>query len=188
MPDALASLAAWSVVASLVFILRSFGYAYNEVVVALLDEPNFRRNLYRFTLVLAAGTTLALLLIAATPLSWFWFDTISGLEPHLVELARRGLWITLPLPALSAWQSWYQGVILNSRKTRGISEAVVLYLLTSGAVLVAGVIWGQIPGLYVGLAALTLSVFVQTIWLRIRGQNSLRTIERREAAAGFREG
>lgn len=69
MPQALSSLAVWPVITGLVFMLRSLGIALNEVVVALLDTPRSTKNLFRFSLILSAGTTAALLIIAATPIS-----------------------------------------------------------------------------------------------------------------------
>ena len=81
MPRALISLAAWPVVTGLIFMLRSLGIAFNEVVVALLDEPGAAPALRRFTGILAAGTTLALVAIAATPVAPWWFSRVSALSP-----------------------------------------------------------------------------------------------------------
>ena len=86
-------------------------------------------------LVVLALTSVSLLTIAATPLATFWFGRVSALSPRLVALARIGLWIALPLPGLNAFQSWYQGTIVHSRRTRAITEAVAIFLLTDGAIL-----------------------------------------------------
>ncbi len=180
MPEALASLAAWSVVSGLIFMLRSLGIAFNEVVVALLDEVQSTANLKRFTLILASLTTLILLLIAATPLAKIWFQDISGLPAHLAELARLSIWIALPLPALSVLQSWYQGTILHGRRTGGITGSVVIYMLATGIVLGIGVAYGQIIGLYVSVAAFTLSVLTQTAWLWFRSRPHMRAMEQRD--------
>jgi len=177
MPEALASLAVWPVITGLIFMFRSLGVAYNEVVVALLDEQGAFSSLRRFTAILASLTSLALLAITATPISQFWFQSVSALSPELSEMAQRGLWLALLLPALSVLQSWYQGAILHGRITRGITEAVVIYLVTSAVTLVIGVIWGQVPGLYIGIAALTLSVFTQTTWLWFRGRPIIKKIQ-----------
>ena len=126
---------------------------------------------------MAGLTTLALLVIAATPLSSFWFLRITALSPALATLAQRGLWIGLLLPALSVFQSWYQGAILHSRRTAGISEAVVVYLLVSVATLVAGVLWGEAGGLYIGLAALLTGMLAQTAWLWLRSRPAIRAAE-----------
>jgi hypothetical protein len=183
MPQALPSLAVWPVVSGLIFMMRSLGVAYNEVVVALLDEPQSTESLRQFTITLSAVTTTALLIIAATPLSEIWFGVISGLSPGLVVLAVTGLWISLPMPGLSVWQSWYQGAILHSRKTRGISEAVAVFLVSCSALLWAGVLWGEATGLYVGLAAFVIATFAQTVWLWVRSRPALQAAKERDHRA-----
>jgi hypothetical protein len=168
MPLALESLAAWTVISGLSFLLRSFGIAYNEVVVALLDEPLSSSSLWRFTKVLAIATTSFLLLMQITPLSDIWFLRISALPQNLAEIAKNGLWFALPTPAIAAFQSWYQGCILHGRKTRGIPESVVIFLVTATIVLGFGIAFQSVTGLYVALFAYSISMFTQTIWLGFR--------------------
>ena len=181
MPRAIDSLAAWSVVSGLVFMLRSFGIAYNEVVVALLDEFKAAKSLWNFALLMIISTTAAWLLIMATPLSEFWFQIVSALPASLATIAQISIWITLPMPALAVLQSWYQGAILHSRKTRGITEAVVIYLFFNVLTLILGVIWGRVIGLYIGLASFVLSTFIQTVWLWYRSKHAIYTVRRRDS-------
>jgi hypothetical protein len=180
MPGALESLAAWPVVTALTFLLRSFGVSYNEVVIALLDEPRSSPNLRRFSLLLSGLTTGTLLVVAATPLSTFWFKGVSGLAAPLVILARTSLWFALPLPALNALQSWYQGVILHSRRTRCITEAVVIYLIVLNAVIWASVAWGAITGIYVGLIGLSAGELLRTCWLAWRSRHARQAVWSRD--------
>lgn len=182
MPEALASLAAWPVVSGLIFMMRSFGTAFNEVVVALLDEARSMLSLRRFATWLALGTSLGLFLLTATPLAKWYFVYISGVPEHLVQLSRMGLWLALPLPALTVLQSWFQGAILHDRRTRGITESVLVYLLTSIIILGVGIAWGNITGLYFGLASLTISTLIQTLWLGLRSRPAFARIAHREAA------
>jgi hypothetical protein len=182
MPQALVSLAVWPVVSGLTFMFRSLGIAYNEVVVAMLDEPRSTYNLRRFAIVLVGLTTLLLLLIAATPLSMFWFRQVSALSPALAELARTSLWLALPIPALNVLQSWYQGALVHKRSTRAISEAVASSLVASSLALVAGVIWGQMAGLYIGMAGFALGNLAQTIWLWHRSRPVMAGLRARDAA------
>jgi hypothetical protein len=182
MPRALDSLAAWSVVAGFVFLLRSLSYAYNEVVIALLDRRQAVRNLRRFASILALSTPTFLLITAATPLATLWFGRISALAPPLVAIARTALWIALPIPGLDAMQSWYRGTIVHSRRTRGISEAIAVFLLTIGAILWIGVAQGQIIGLYVGMAAYSVGMLTQMAWLWWRSRPAMRAMETRDAA------
>lgn len=180
MPEALASLAVWPVVTGLIFMLRSLGFAYNEVVVAMLDEPRVVSNLRRFTVLLAASTTILLLITAATPLAGLWFERVSALNPPLATLACWGLWIALPIPGLTALQSWYQGNLVHSRRTRDIAWAMAIFLFTTIAILWVGVAWGQVTGLYIGLAAFGAGLLMQNAWL---WQRSRMTVPVRYAAS-----
>lgn len=181
MPRALESLAVWPVISGLIFMFRSMGVAYNEVVVALLDEPRSYPNLRRFTNLLATATTAALLTLVVTPLSILWFGRISALEPHLTSLARQSMWIAIPLPAIAVFQSWYQGAIVHGRRTRGIIEAVVIYLVSIVIISWAGVIWGRTTGLYIGLAAMLISMLVQTVWLWYRSRPVMLAVIKRDS-------
>lgn len=180
MPNALASLAIWPVINGLIFLLRSMGMAYNEVVVALLDEPGSTQSLRRFSWVLTAFVTILLLIVAATPISRLWFGAVQGLNPTLVDIAVLGLWIALPMPGLNVLQSWYQGAIVNGKRTRGVTEAVFIFLVVMSLLLVSGAIWGQTTGLYVTLAAFSISMLIQTVWLWFRSRKTLRAAQERD--------
>ena len=178
MPRALDSLAVWPVVNGLMFALRSVGIALNEVIVALLDEPRAITALRRFAVTLGATTFFLLLAIAASPLAGIYFGRVSALAPSLVDLARHGIWIVLLMPALAVVQSWYQGIILHSRRTRAITEGVVVYLVTSSAILVLGIWHGRTTGLFVALAAAAIASLVQMLWLRTRSRDTVRELQR----------
>jgi len=180
MPEALMSLALWSVVNGFVAMLGSIGSAYNEVVVALLDEPGSSANLLRFTARLGGLTTLFLFLVAVSPLSDFWFGQVSALPAYLVGFARIGLWIGLPVPLLTAFSSMFQGAILHGKHTRGITEAVILSLAVNVIALIIGVAAHSLLGLYVGMAAMALSTLIQTIWLWHRSRPVIRSTKVRD--------
>jgi hypothetical protein len=182
MPDALPSLAVWPVVSGLIFMLRSLGIAYNEVVVAVLDRDGSYLNLRRFKNILIVLTTLLHLMIAATPLSYIWFYRVSALPLNLAELAQMAFLLALPMAALSVLQSWYQGAILNGRNTRSIPESVVIFLITVLVVLGGGIWFGGIIGLYVGIIGFVLANLTQTIWLWWRSQPVIKGIQKRDAA------
>jgi progressive ankylosis protein len=182
LPRPLESLAVWPVVSGLIFMLRSAGVAYNEVVVALLDEPRSSPSLRRFTTLLTVSSTLLLFLVAATPLSELWFGGVQGLSPQLAALAVAGLWISLPMPGLSVLQSWYQGMMVHDRRTRGITESVVVFLVTSVGLLFAGVVWGGTVGLFIGLAVFVLANTTQTAWLWYRSRPAEQVVRQRDLA------
>jgi Na+-driven multidrug efflux pump len=183
MPNALDSLAVLPVIIGLTFLPRSTGVAFSEVVIAHLETRGSARTLRRFAFGLMSATTAGMLLVEATPLSRIWFGTITGLPDNLIDLARTGLWFALLLPALSAVQSWFQGIVLHSRRTRTISEAVLVYLFASTGILIAGVQWGTIAGAYVGLLAMTLGELARAGWLGWRCRRARHALWERDSGS-----
>jgi len=163
-----------------VFMLRTFGMAYNEVVVALLDRAGAYWKLRQFSALLLLGSALLHLCIAATPLSTLWFANVSALPPSLVEIAYIGFWIALPIAPLTVLQSWYQGAIVAGKKTRGISEAMAIFLMVVLSVMIAGVMWFDIIGLYVGMTAFSIANLAQTLWLWFRSRTVLQEMKVRD--------
>jgi hypothetical protein len=177
MPRALESLAVWPVITGFVFLMRGMGIALNEVVVSLIDEPKSYKQLRKFTIILTLGTTLLIFLISATRLAKIWFVQISALSTELANLAKFGLWIALFIPGLNTLQSWYQGAILNSQKTRGITEAVIVFIVAISIMLVFGVKWSHVPGVYIAMIAFEGGMFFQTIWLWYRSRPVLEKLK-----------
>jgi hypothetical protein len=170
MPQALDSLAIWPVVTGLLFLLRSGGIAYNEVVVALLGRPEARRHLRRFALLIGLASTLLWLGIAATPVAEFWFQSLSALSPRLAELARRSFWLVGLMPALAVFRNWHQGRLVNRHRTRAITEAVALYLVVLGLIQGVGIALQLDPGAFVGLLGLSIAELTQVVWLWFRSR------------------
>lgn len=181
MPNPLDSLAVWPVIFGLLTMWQSTGISYNEAVIALLDQPQAVAVLRRFTWIVFAAVTAGLLVMTATPLAELWFLYVAGLPPPLVELARQSLWLGLLLPGFRLLQSWFQGSLTYSRQTRAITESVALALLTSAVVLWAGVAWGQIDGVYVGVLAMSAGFLLQTLWLWWRSRATLHNIQARDS-------
>lgn len=185
MPRALDSLAVWSVVSGLIFMLRSLGLAFNEIVVTILDQPGSSNELRKFSTRLTLFLAGFHLFLVATPLAFLWFRYVSGLTPSLVELARIGFWFALPMSFLSVLQSWYQGAILFSRNTRGIPESMAIFLITVLVVLAIGVALGEYTGLYVGFIGFSLANFTQTIWLWVRSRPIMKVVNQRDKDIGW---
>ena len=84
-------------------------------------------------------------------------------------MATFGLWLAFIMPAVSALQSLYQGMIVHSRRTHAVTESMIVYLLVVGSVLLAGIRLQWI-GLDAGLASMTLGGAAQVGWLWWRAQ------------------
>ena len=162
------ALAIWPVVNGLGFMMRSAGVAFNEVTVRHAGTSGGRAILGRMAWLLGVGCSSLLLLIAATPLAHLWFAKVSALSPELTSLARQAIWWAVPMPLLSFLHSYYQGLLVEGRRTRGITEAVAVFLVTTTIALTAFVIWQPLPGASAALAAMALGGTAQAMWLRLR--------------------
>jgi hypothetical protein len=174
MPMALSSLAAWPAVHGLVFLTRGMGFAFNEVVVALAAKEGGEQQLRRFAKMLAVGTMGLLALMGFTPLGRLWFGSVSGLSPELTAISASAIVLAIVMPGYQVYQSLYQGLLVHRRKTRGVSEAVGLYVGLALVGLWAGTQWATGPGIQWALSVFVLAGLSQTIYLRQRSR-TLRT-------------
>lgn len=141
----LESLAVLPVVNALTFVFRSTGLSYQEVAIALLGRPSRPVGaVLRFGGGLAAGASLALAVVAWTPLADLWFVRVSGLSPDLAAYAVPPTRILTLLPALSVLLSLQRALLVAVRRTVPITWATALELAgvaVTLAVTVLGAHW-----------------------------------------------
>jgi hypothetical protein len=125
--SSLESLAVLPVIGSLVFIFRSLGLAYQEVVIALLgDDQEGYTALRTFGVLLSLGVAVGLSLIAWTPLAGVWFRVISGLSPDLALFALTPIRILAVIPGLTALLSFQRAIMVMRNTTNGITWATII--------------------------------------------------------------
>lgn len=165
MPLPIESLAAWPAVNGLLLTLRSTGFAFNEVVVALLDRPGAAAQLRAFASRLSFTLTGIVLLVSFPLVGGWWFAHVSALPADIVGLAIAGLAAGVPLPALAAYQSLYQGSLVHARSTRAVTESVALQIGAAAILLIAFVATRPGPGIVCAIAGLTVGTAVQMLWV-----------------------
>ncbi len=125
--SSLESLAVLPVIGSLVFIFRSLGLAYQEVVIALIgDNHEGYVPLRSFAILLSLGLAVGLSLIAWTPLAGVWFRVVSGLSPELAAFALTPARILSVIPGLTALLSFQRAVMVMRNTTDGITWATII--------------------------------------------------------------
>jgi Na+-driven multidrug efflux pump len=130
---------------------------------------------------LTVGATAVIVLVAVTPLSTLWLDDVMALPPHLLTLAQPALTLALLLPGLAVLQSWYQGAIVNSRRTRGVTESVFLYIVIISLIMGTGVLVQGPAGLHVTIIALEIAGVAQVIWLWRRSRSAIHALTAADA-------
>jgi O-antigen/teichoic acid export membrane protein len=170
MPDPLESLAIWSVLTGLIFMFRTPGVAYNEAVVALLEEPCAFPKLRQFARTMTLVSVGLATIFVLSPLSSWWFRVVANLPPDRGETARITMGIAILVTIFSVYIHFFQGIIVQQEKTRPIAEATVVFLLTLAVVMVSGVVTEAFKGIYVAAAGYTLAHLTQGLWLMIRSR------------------
>ena len=170
LPDPLQTLAIWPVISSFSWLIVTPGGAFNEVAIALLDRPGSRRGLKQFLWILMGFQLGLMLLLVLTPLSYLWFLHLAGLSPHDALLAAQAFPLLIPSSLTSPLNSWFVGNILHQRKSRAITEGMLLYLgVFVGGLLVGGQ-FPQLSGIFITLARSSLAGILQTLWMGIRAR------------------
>ncbi|MEX1024895.1 MAG: hypothetical protein WD226_07435 [Planctomycetota bacterium] len=170
MPMPLESLAAYHGVHSLVFLTRSVGFAFNEVVVALLGRPGAVASLLTFARRLALGAGGVMAALALTPLGDVWFGRVQAFPPHVAMLAAAATFFAVLMPVNQVLQSWFGGVLVKARRTRGVTESVAIYALFAIALLWLGIRFQPAIGLVWTVGSLTAAGLAQAGWLALRSR------------------
>ena len=182
MPNPLEALAIWPVITSLSFLIVTPGSAYNEVVIAMLDRPGAKRSLMRFLYILMGSQLSVMLLMAFTPLAGIWFGQVSGLEPDLARKASAAFALLIPSSLISPLNSWFTGAILHSRRSRYVTEGMVVYLSVYVIALAVGGFLAAsnpaISGLYIAIISSIVSSIAQTGWLAFRARGAVGELDR----------
>ncbi len=167
MPSAAETLAAWPVIWGILFVFRSPAFALPEVVIALLGDPANKEPVRGFCWSVGVGSTLAMLLLVATPALVAYLRYIAGLPERLIPFAVNGLILSVLLPSINALHSWYRGLLMFRRRTpviywgMGINLAVTAIIVATGALLRAA-------GVATAAVSLVAALVIEVYYLRAR--------------------
>lgn len=124
---ALDSLAVLPVINSLVFIFRSLGLSYQEVIIAMIGEKGeYFSQLAGFAKKLGIFLTISLVIIAITPISDFWFSKVSGLTDDLSAFSKLPTIIISIMPALTVLISFQRATLVSFKNTTPITFATII--------------------------------------------------------------
>ncbi len=161
------TLAAWPVVLFLSLIMRAGALALPEVVIALGKTDADHIPLRRFSFGLAAIGLLAMIVLTLTPLVDLYLIGFQNLTPEIADLARYGVLLFVPMPAIVTLINWLRGSLIGRRRTAAVNIGMVVRLAVFIAVLGLGLAlrW---PGIPTAVGAFNLSVVAELAYLAWR--------------------
>lgn len=164
MPDAARSLAAWPVIFSIMLVTRSGGMAYQEVVISLDDSAENHRILRGFTLRLGCCLSVIMVVFVFSPLIDFYNSIILGVPPNLHALVLLGSQSACLIPLLTTLQSYLRALLMLSRKTATIYQAIVLGFLATTIIIWLGIDRG-LHGVLAASLGLTIGQIIELAFL-----------------------
>jgi hypothetical protein len=158
------SLAVWPVVNSMVFLFRSGGVAFQEVGIALGSE----RPVGRTALLLGSIASLALALVAWTPLENVWLVRVSGLTPELASFAIWPLRILILYPVLDYIVSFQRARWIVGHQTGVVTVATAIEALALAAALFIALSMFTMVGAVAGAIAMLAGRLAASAYLALK--------------------
>ena len=169
------SLAAFPVVQSLDFIFRTVGLSFQDTAIALMGTKHRHLpELKRFARMIGFSAAAGMVLVAFTPLSALWFQTVSGLTPELAAFAVVAARVCAVMPALTVLLTLQRAVLVNVRRTRPITVGTALEV-SFIAISFVTLSWGlDLVGVTAAFASFVVGRVVANTYLAVRCRQVIR--------------
>ncbi len=174
LPEAKVNLASHGVVFAIAILVEAPVIMLMTAATALVRDRESYRKLRNFTHglnVLATLTVVALLVPAVyEPL----FSRVLALPREVADIVYGALWIYLPWPVAIGYRRFIHGVMIAAGQTRQVAIGTVFRLVAMAGTAFALPALSDLPGAWVGAAALTTGVCVEAVVARIMATRSIR--------------
>lgn len=163
--DFVTSLAAFSVAMVLHLFIASPSYQNHTITIAMVRGRRSLHGTVLFVLIVAVYVSLALALVAYTPVGDFILRRILGVTEEIAGEAQRVLGILALLPFLTGFRGFFQGLVIKEKRTGLVFFATLVRLISLGIFLFLGRRW--FTGAMLGGFALVACVAVETVLMAL---------------------
>jgi progressive ankylosis protein len=147
---------------------------------ALVEDSRTYRRLRNFANVLNAGSTAILLVVLIPGVYSVLMERLIGLPPEVARLTYGALWILLPWPAAIGYRRFLHGLLIRSGRTRLVAVGTLLRLISMSATALILFVYTELPGAWVGAAAMSTGVVTEAIAARFMAVRTVRELLARE--------
>lgn len=171
------NLAAYGVAFSFALIVEAPVIMMLSASTALVKDWASFLKLRNFTFILNGLLTLLLLIILIPSIFYFITETLIGLPQNVAELTHFAMIILIPWPGAIGYRRFYQGILIRNNLTRRVAYGTVIRLLTVLTTSFSLFLWGNLPGVVVGAAALSAGVLMEGIASRLMVHGVLKKLK-----------
>ncbi len=183
--DPMFNLAAYGVAFSFALIVEAPIIMMMSASTALVADRSSFFQLRRFAYTLNMIITGLMVLLLTPPIFSLIAERLIGLPHGIVLLTHRATMILLPWPAAIGYRRFYQGILIRNNLTRRVAYGTIVRVVTMGLTATAFFFFVNIPGAYIGAAALSMGVTMEAIASRWMARHIVRQIigDRSECSA-----
>lgn len=149
---------------------------------ALVEDAQTYRRLRNFTNALNVGATGLLLVVLVPGVFSFLMEGLIGLPPEVADLTYGALWILLPWPAAIGYRRFLHGLLIRSGRTRLVAIGTVTRLTGMSCTALLLFFLAELPGAWVGAAALSAGVVTEAIVARFMANATVREVKAKEGS------
>ncbi len=170
------NLAAYGVAFAFAILVEAPVIMLMSASTALVDDTESLHRLRVFTWVLNGIATLLLVLVLFPPVYQALMVDLIELPPEVARITYGALWIFLPWPAAIGYRRFLQGLLIRANRTRLVAAGTVIRLAAMTATALGLAIFADLPGAWVGAAALSVGVCVEAVTARFMANSTLHTL------------
>ncbi len=165
--DPIYNLAAYGVAFAFALIIEAPVIMMMSASTALVRDIYSFNKLKRFTYFLITGITLLMLILVIPTIFYFIAEDLIGLPERVAYLTHIATIILLPWPAAIGYRRFYQGVLIRNNLTRRVAYGTVVRLITMAITAFVIYFYFDVPGVVVGVSALSVAVLAEAIASRL---------------------
>ena len=178
------NLAAFGVSYAIAMIVEAPVIMMLSAATALAEDRRSFVRLRRFTYALNGAATLVMLVLLVPFVFDGWARGLIGLPDSVANLTWASLVLLLPWPGAIGYRRLYQGVMIRRDQTRRVAYGTVVRLAAMTAMAVAASWATDIPGSWVGAAALAAGVSAEALASRVMARGAVRAVCGETARSG----
>lgn len=160
------NLAAYGVAFSFALIIEAPVIMMMTASTNLVNNYQSLKKLRQFTWALNVTITGVMLLMLIPRVFFFISEDLIGLPTHVAHLTHIATIILIPWPAAIGFRRFYQGVLIRNHATRRVAYGTVIRLVSMASMALSLFLLTDLPGVYIGTAALSSGVVMEAISTR----------------------
>lgn len=170
------NLAAYGVAFSFAMIVEAPIIMIMSATVALVRDRDSFIKLRTFSYALNYTITTVMLVILFTPVFDFLALEVVDLPPAVAHLTRIASIILLPWPGMIGYRRFYQGMLIINSLTRRVAYGTIIRLTSMAGTALALYFLTDLPGAWVGAAALTMGVTMEGLASRMMAYRAVKDL------------